>query len=61
MRTIETAPEVSRPLIEALRNESPLGEPGLEALRTFARAIRNSHGRPSADDIAAFRAAGCAM
>lgn len=45
-------------IIAALRDETPLADPKLEALRTFTLAVRASHGRPSAVEIAAFEAAG---
>lgn len=44
-------------IVNALRDETPLPEK-LEALRTFTLAIRDTHGRPGADAIAAFEAAG---
>lgn len=44
-------------IINALRDETPLPAK-LEALRDFTLAVRDTHGRPSADDIAAFEAAG---
>jgi alkylhydroperoxidase family enzyme len=45
-------------IIDALRDETPLADPRLEALRTFTLAVRDTHGRPSADQLAAFQAAG---
>jgi AhpD family alkylhydroperoxidase len=45
-------------IIDALRDETPLADPRLEALRTFTLAVRDTHGRPSADQLAAFEAAG---
>ncbi|WP_299047870.1 carboxymuconolactone decarboxylase family protein [uncultured Tateyamaria sp.] len=44
-------------IVQALRDETPL-PPRLEALRDFTLALRESHGRPGADAIAAFEAAG---
>ncbi len=45
-------------IIDALRDETPLPEAKLEALRTFTLSVRDTHGRPSAAEIAAFEAAG---
>ena len=45
-------------IITALRDEAPLADPKLEALRSFTLAVRDNHGRPSASEIAAFEAAG---
>lgn len=45
-------------VIEALRNETPLPDPRLEALRAFTLAVLESRGRPSADQMADFEAAG---
>lgn len=45
-------------VVEALRNETPLADPKLEALRTFTLAVVDSRGRPSQSAIAAFEAAG---
>jgi len=44
-------------IVNALRDETPLPAK-LEALRTFTLALRESHGHPGADAIAAFEAAG---
>jgi uncharacterized peroxidase-related enzyme len=44
-------------IVVALREGTPLPE-RLEALRNFALALRESHGRPGAEAIAAFQAAG---
>ncbi|MEO9683330.1 MAG: carboxymuconolactone decarboxylase family protein [Tateyamaria sp.] len=44
-------------VVNALRNETPLPEK-LEALRAFTLAIRDTHGHPSSDAVAAFEAAG---
>lgn len=49
--------KIDEVIIEALRNETPLPEK-LEALRTFTLALRDSHGRPGAEALAAFEAAG---
>lgn len=45
-------------VIDALRDESPLPEPRLEALRRFTLAVVETRGRPSAQEVAAFEAAG---
>ncbi|GAB5436121.1 carboxymuconolactone decarboxylase family protein [Falsiruegeria mediterranea] len=50
--------KVSNDIIDALRDETPLADGKLETLRSFTLALRDNHGRPSADDLAAFRAAG---
>lgn len=49
--------KIDESIVNALRDETPLPEK-LEALRTFTLAIRDTHGRPGADAIAAFEAAG---
>ena len=50
--------KIDAAIVEALRNETPLPDSKLEALRTFTLAVRDSHGRPDAAELAAFRAAG---
>ena len=45
-------------VIEALRSASPINDPKLEALRTFAIIIHETHGRPTDEQIEAFFAAG---
>ena len=45
-------------VVEALREETPLADPKLEALRTFTLAVIDTRGHPSADEVAAFEAAG---
>lgn len=45
-------------VIEALRNGSRINEPKLEALRTFAVIIHETHGRPTEEQVEAFLAAG---
>ena len=49
--------KIDESIVNALRDETPLPEK-LEALRTFTLALRDTHGRPGADAIAAFEAAG---
>lgn len=45
-------------VIEALRSGSTINDPKLEALRTFAIIIHETHGRPTEEQIEAFLAAG---
>lgn len=45
-------------IIEALRNETPLPDARLEALRRFTLALRETHGRPGDAELAAFAEAG---
>ncbi|NEQ71438.1 MAG: carboxymuconolactone decarboxylase family protein [Symploca sp. SIO2D2] len=45
-------------VIEALRSGSPINDPKLEALRTFAVIIHETHGRPTEEQVEAFFAAG---
>ena len=49
--------KIDEDIVNALRDETPLPAK-LEALRTFTLAIRDSHGRPGPEAIAAFEAAG---
>ncbi|MEL7133051.1 MAG: carboxymuconolactone decarboxylase family protein [Pseudomonadota bacterium] len=49
--------KIDEGIINALRDETPLPEK-LEALRRFTLVVRETHGRPGADAIAAFEAAG---
>lgn len=49
---------VGADVIEALRAGSPIDDPKLEALRTFSVIIHETHGRPSAEQVEAFLAAG---
>lgn len=49
---------VAPDVIEALRNDTPIADPKLEALRQFAIVINESRGWPSADELKAFTAAG---
>lgn len=50
--------DIDEAIISALRDETPLPSERLEALRRFALALRDTHGRPSAGAIADFRSAG---
>lgn len=45
-------------VIEALRSGSSIDNPKLEALRTFAIIIHETHGRPTEEQVDAFLAAG---
>ncbi|MEM1429555.1 MAG: carboxymuconolactone decarboxylase family protein [Pseudomonadota bacterium] len=45
-------------VIDALRDETPLPDAKLEALRAFTLAVLETRGRPSAEAVAAFEAAG---
>jgi len=50
--------DVSDDIIEALRNETPLPNDKLEALRTFTLAVMNKQGNVSKQDLEAFYNAG---
>jgi AhpD family alkylhydroperoxidase len=50
--------KIAEDIITALRDETTLADPRLEALRTFTLAVREAHGRPSPNEINAFEAAG---
>ena len=45
-------------VIDALRSGTPIEDPKLEALRTFAAIINQSRGRPTAEQIERFLASG---
>ena len=49
---------VKAEVIEALRNNTPISDPKLEALRTFSAVINESRGWPTEEQINAFLAAG---
>ncbi len=49
---------VDEGVIEALRSGSPISDPKLEALRTFAVIINESRGKPTDEQVQAFLAAG---
>ena len=49
---------VSEDVIEALRTNTPIADPKLEALRTFAAVINESRGWPTDAQVEAFLAAG---
>ncbi len=50
--------KVPADVIQAIRNDKPIADEKLEALRTFAAAVIEKRGWLSDDDIAAFRSAG---
>ncbi|KXS52856.1 carboxymuconolactone decarboxylase family protein [Marinobacter persicus] len=50
--------DVSDDIIDALRNETPLPNDKLEALRTFTLAVMNKQGNVSKEDLKAFYNAG---
>lgn len=49
---------VSREVLDSIRNDKPLKEPKLEALRIFVRNVMKRMGRPEESDIQAFYKAG---
>ena len=56
--TLSQMAKVPNDVIEALRNNTPIADPKLEALRTFAAIINETRGWPSEKQIAAFLEAG---
>ena len=56
--TISQGAGVANEVIKALRDGTPIEDPKLEALRTFAVAVNEKRGRPSEQDIEALLAAG---
>ncbi|EGA65386.1 carboxymuconolactone decarboxylase family protein [Vibrio brasiliensis] len=56
--TISQMQGVDAAVIEALRNNTPIDDPKLEALRTFAAVINDSRGWPTELQLAAFFEAG---
>jgi len=56
--TISQMAKVPDDVIEALRSNTPIADPKLEALRTFAAVINESRGWPSDAQVAAFLSAG---
>ena len=56
--TISQMQGVDAAVIEALRNNTPINDPKLEALRTFASVINDSRGWPTELQLAAFYQAG---
>ena len=56
--SISQMAKVPADVIEALRNNTPIADPKLEALRTFAAIINETRGWPSDEQVEAFLAAG---
>lgn len=56
--SISQMAEVPEDVIEALRNNKPLADTKLEALRTFSKVINETRGYPSQEQIDAFLSAG---
>lgn len=56
--TLSQMAGVPADVIEALRNDTPIADPKLEALRQFAITINQSRGWPSDADVQALLAAG---
>ena len=56
--TVAKKRRIDDSVIESLRSGSPINDPKLEALRTFAVIIHETHGRPTDAQIDAFLAAG---
>ena len=56
--TISQMAKVPADVIDALRHNTPIADPKLEALRTFAGVVNETRGWPSNDQVEAFLAAG---
>ncbi len=56
--TLSQMAKVPADVIEALRNDTPIADSKLEALRTFAAIVNEKRGWPEAGEIEAFIAAG---
>ena len=56
--TIAQMAKVPADVIDALRDNTPIADPKLEALRTFAAIVNETRGWPSDDQVAGFLAAG---
>ena len=56
--TISQMAKVPTDVIDALRNNTPIADPKLEALRTFAAVVNETRGWPADDQVTAFLAAG---
>ena len=56
--TLSQMAKVPEDVIDALRNNTPIADAKLEALRTFAEVVNVSRGWPSAAEVNAFLAAG---
>ena len=50
--------DVPADVIQAIRNDRPIADPKLEALRSFSATVIEKRGWLSDDDVAAFRSAG---
>jgi alkylhydroperoxidase family enzyme len=50
--------DVTRSVLEAIRNDRPLKDPKLEALRTFTKSVMKKIGQAEERDLAAFYKAG---
>ncbi|GFE65635.1 carboxymuconolactone decarboxylase family protein [Litoreibacter roseus] len=50
--------KIDQDIIDALRDETPLPNEKLESLRAFTLAVRDAHGRPTAEEIQRFEDAG---
>ncbi len=55
---IASMQKVPADVIQAIRNDKPIADEKLEALRTFAASLIEKRGWLSEDDVAAFRSAG---
>jgi alkylhydroperoxidase family enzyme len=55
---IASMQKVPADVIQAIRNDKPIADEKLEALRTFAVSLIEKRGWLSEDDVAAFRSAG---
>ena len=56
--TISQMAKVPNDIIQALRDNTPIADPKLEALRTFAAVVNETRGWPTDAQVAAFLAAG---
>ena len=56
--TISQMAKVPSDVIDALRNNTPIADPKLEALRTFAAIVNEKRGWPEGGEIETFLAAG---
>ncbi len=56
--TISQMAKVPSDVIDALRDNTPIADPKLEALRTFTEIVNEKRGWPEESEIAAFLAAG---
>lgn len=56
--TLSQMHNVAADVIDALRNDTPIADPKLEALRTFAAIVNEKRGWPEDAEVEAFLAAG---